>query len=140
LNSNGKSRTPTFAVEGVFWVDEEQVDLFLVTLEKGAAFSPSTRFHDYAISPTLFRWETQNKTSQESAVGKRYLSQGETGTDVLIAVRETASGEYFTQHFKLLGLADFKQATGSKPIKIDWTLRIPMDPQTFKTAAAVKTA
>ena len=140
LNSNGKSRTPTFAVEGVFWVDEEQVDLFLVTLEKGAAFSPSTRFHDYAISPTLFRWETQNKTSQESAVGKRYLSQGQTGTDVLIAVRETASGDYFTQHFKLLGLADFKQATGSKPIKIDWTLRFPMDPQTFKTAAAVKTA
>lgn len=140
LNSNGKPRTPTFALEGVFWVEEEQVDLFLVTLEKGAAFSPSTRFHDYAISPTLFRWETQNKTSQESSVGKRYLSQGQTGTDVLIAVRETASGEYFTQHFKLLGLVDFKQATGSKPIKIDWTLRVPMDPQTFKTAAAVKTA
>ena len=140
LHSNGKARTPTFAVEGVFWSEEDQVDLFLVTLEKGASFSPSTRFHDYAISPTQFRWETQNKTSQESPVGKRYLSQLQTGTDVLIAVRESAISELGTQHFKLLGLADFEKASGSKPIKIDWRLRIPMDPQTFKTAAAVKTA
>lgn len=140
LNANGKSRTPTFAVEGVFWSEIEKVDLFLVTLEKGASFSPSTRFHDYAISPTLFRWETQNKTAVNSKVGMRYLAQTETGTDVLIAVRESSEAEIGTQHFKLLGLADFDRATGSKPIKIDWKLRVPMDPQTFKVAAAVKTA
>jgi superfamily II DNA or RNA helicase/HKD family nuclease len=140
LHSKGVSRTPGASLEGVFWVEEEKLDLFLVTLEKGATFSPSTRFHDYAISPTTFRWETQSKTSQQSPVGKRYLSQPEHKTDVLIAMREHSSVNGMTQHFKLLGLADFVKATGSKPIKIDWELRIPMDPQTFKTAAAVKTA
>ena len=127
-------------MEGVFWVEEEKLDLFLVTLEKGASFSPSTRFHDYAISPSTFRWETQSKTSQQSPVGMRYLAQREDKTDVLIAMREHSNVNGFTQHFKLLGLADFVKASGSKPIKIDWELRIPMDPQTFKTAAAVKTA
>lgn len=140
LHSNGASRTPAATLEGVFWVKEEELDLFLVTLEKGEHFSPSTRFHDYAISPTTFRWETQNKTSQDSPVGKRYLSQASSGTDVLFAMREFSRLNGFTQQFKLLGLADFKKATGSKPIKIDWHLRTAMDPQTFKTAAAVKTA
>lgn len=139
LNADGSMRAPEAALEGVFRSEAEDVDLFLVTLEKGDHFSPSTRFHDYAISDRLFHWESQGKTSPETPVGKRYLNQGQIGNDILIGVRESSQGTNgFTPHFKMLGLADFVSSKGSKPMKIIWKLRVAMDVQTHKFAAAVK--
>ncbi len=139
INADGSSRAPEAALEGVFRSEPEDIDLFLVTLEKGDHFSPSTRFHDYAISDRLFHWESQSKTSPDTPVGKRYLNQAQVGNDILIAVRESSQGSYgFTPHFKLLGLADFVSSKGSKPMKVIWKLRTAMDVQTYKTAAAVK--
>jgi superfamily II DNA or RNA helicase/HKD family nuclease len=139
INADGSSRAPEAALEGVFRSEPEDVDLFLVTLEKGDHFSPSTRFHDYAISDQLFHWESQSRTSPDTPVGKRYLNQPQVGNDILIGVRESSQGTFgFTPHFKLLGLADFVSSKGSKPMKVIWKLRTPMDVQTYKVAAAVK--
>ena len=49
-----------------------------MTLRKAEAdFSPTTMYRDYAIRPTLFHWESQNRTSTESPTGKRYLNGAE---------------------------------------------------------------
>src|SRR5690606_36099571 len=49
-------------------------ELLLVTLDKsGSSFSPTTRYRDYAISPSLFHWETQTAASMDRPSGRRYL-------------------------------------------------------------------
>jgi hypothetical protein len=50
-------------------------ELFFVTLVKDEKrFSPTTRYLDYAISPTLFHWQSQSGTTEDGEVGKRYCS------------------------------------------------------------------
>jgi superfamily II DNA or RNA helicase len=151
LGSLGFSRIPGSAIyedtsrktlsnvrEGVYFIPEANVDIFLVTLQKSEKLSPSIRYHDYAISPELFHWESQSATSPETLTGQRYVNQKSGSGDVLIAVREKAEGPNGTLHFKLLGPADYVKHQGSKPIAIWWKLRIPMDPDSFEQAAAAK--
>ena len=56
--------------EGVYYHRATGMDLFFVTLQKSEReFSPSTRYRDYALSPTLFHWESQSTTSHGFADG-----------------------------------------------------------------------
>ena len=58
---------------GVLWDEATQTDLLFITLEKSDAdFSPTTRYADYPISPTLFHWESQNSASPDTPTGRRY--------------------------------------------------------------------
>lgn len=138
IYEDGNTKTLENAREGVYLIPEAKLDLFLVTLQKSEKLSPSVQYHDYAISPNLFHWESQNKTSVDSDTGQRYINQKPGKSDVLIAVREKANGVNGTIHFKLLGPADYVKHEGSKPIAIWWKLRISMDPDSFEQAAAAK--
>lgn len=138
IYENGQSRFLSNAREGAYYIDEAKLDLFLVTLQKSERLSPSVRYHDYAISPKLFHWESQNKNSEESKSGQRYINHRSLRNDIMIAVRESAEGEFGTRHFKLLGPAEYIKHQGSRPMAIWWKLRIPMDPDTFDQAAAAK--
>lgn len=135
---DGSTRTLASLREGAYFVPEAKADLFLVTLQKSERLSPSVRYHDYAISPRLFHWESQNRNSAESKAGQRYISQKNGLHDVLIAVRHTEKSEFGTQHFTLLGPADYVKHEGSKPVAIWWRLRVPMSLGTFEQAAAAK--
>ena len=74
---------------GVLWDEATQTDLLFVTLEKSDAdFSPTTRYADYPISPTLFHWESQNSASADTPTGRRYVEQSARGTNVVLFVRE----------------------------------------------------
>jgi superfamily II DNA or RNA helicase/HKD family nuclease len=134
----GPRRTVKGAVTGVYFIPEAKLDLFFVNLQKADSISESIRYHDYAISPTLFHWDSQSATSVESETGQRYITQRGSGRDVLIAVREKATGPNGTVHFKLFGTADYVKHEGSKPISIWWQLRAPIDPDAFEMAAAAK--
>jgi hypothetical protein len=127
-------------LEGVFFVEDLDLDFFLVTLNKGEGFSATTRYNDYAETPTIFHWESQSATSPSSPVGRRYLNQPSTKTDIAIAIRESNRGNLVAPSYRFLGLADFIRSEGEKPMKIWWKLRTPLDPQTFKVAAAVRVA
>jgi superfamily II DNA or RNA helicase/HKD family nuclease len=122
---------------GVSYLSEIELDLLFINLIKEESkFSISTRYHDYALTPEIFCWDSQNSASQDVGDGARYINQNASGHDVLLAMREKSNGG----SFKLLGLADFVSANGNKPIKIQWKLRIPLDTETFTEAVAVKTA
>ena len=138
IYENGPRRAVKGAVTGVYFIPEAKLDIFFVNLQKGDSISDSIRYHDYAVSPTLFHWDSQSATSVESETGQRYLNQRGSGRDVLIAVREKASGPNGTIHFKLFGTADYVKHQGSKPISIWWQLRAPIDPDAFEMAAAAK--
>ncbi len=125
--------------EGVKWLPEFRTDLLLVTLNKSVKkFSPSTRYRDYPISPSLFHWESQSVTSAASATGQRYINQRRDGTDVLLFVREDSIGDGIgASPFLFLGQADYERHESERPISIVWRLRNDMPPDFFKSARAV---
>lgn len=133
-----QKRSVKGAVAGVYFIPESNLDLFFVNLTKGDKVSESLKYEDYAVSPTIFHWDSQASTSVESETGRRYISQRGSGRDVILAVREKPNGPYGTNHFKLMGPVDYLRHSGSKPISFWWKLRIPMDPESFEIAAAAK--
>jgi superfamily II DNA or RNA helicase/HKD family nuclease len=137
IGSAKKTRKAKGHQVGVSYLADIELDLLFINLIKEESkFSISTRYHDYALTPEIFCWDSQNSASQDSGDGARYINQKESRHDVLLAMREKSNGG----SFKLLGLADFVSASGNKPIKIQWKLRAPLDTETFAEAVAVKTA
>lgn len=128
------------STEGVAYIPEVDLDVFYVTLRKGASFSATTRYIDYAESQDVFHWESQNRTSISSPTGQRYISQSESKHDVLLCVRESADANVRTQTFRIAGLADYLRHKGSNPIQLWWKLRVPLDLQTYKVASAIRVA
>ena len=60
-------------------------NLLFITLSKSEAlFSPSTRYRDLALGPTLFHWESQSTTTAASATGQRYIHHASRGSRVLL--------------------------------------------------------
>ena len=51
-------------------------------------------YRDYAISPTLFHWESQSSTTIGSRTGQRYLHHEQQGSHVLLFVREAKTTDF----------------------------------------------
>lgn len=125
-------------ITGVAWSAETGVDALLINLRKTEKdFSPTTMYRDYAISPELFHWESQNSTSTSSAAGKRYLNHRSQGSHVLLFVRDAPEDELGAAPFLCLGAADYVEHRGERPIAITWRLRRPMPADTFRQASVV---
>jgi hypothetical protein len=124
--------------EGVRWVDKYKTDVFLVTLNKSERrFSPTTRYRDYPISPTLFHWESQSTTSVGSPTGQRYIHHKERGTRVLLFVREASVGDFIgASPFLFLGPASYVSHERDRPMAITWRLNHEMPPGFFQAAKA----
>lgn len=125
--------------EGVAWCPATSTDAFFVTLNKDdKKHSATTMYRDYAISPELFHWESQNATSPGSPTGKRYLDRAAHGSRILIFTRDTSEDETgLTVPYTCLGQVDYVQHAGEKPIAITWKLHRTMPADVFATAAAV---
>ncbi|MDN4612319.1 DUF3427 domain-containing protein [Arthrobacter burdickii] len=125
--------------EGVAWCSQTSTDAFFVTLNKDDKnHSASTMYKDYAISPELFHWESQNATSPSSPTGRRYLDRKGHGSQILIFTRPTAEDETgLAVPYTCLGAVDYVQHSGEKPIAITWKLHRPMPADVFAEAAAV---
>lgn len=113
--------------EGVLPVPEKETDVFFVTLNKSDKdFSASTMYEDYAISETLFHWQSQSRTSDTSATGLRYINQRKKRNKILIFVRAEKNKDRETAPFYFLGPANYVSHQGSKPISIVWELEHPI--------------
>lgn len=134
MSIGGVGKPPLWQ-EGVWWDASNETDLLLITLDKsGEKFSDSTRFHDYAISQELIHWQSQARTSVNSETGQRYVNQVSGETNVAIFVRLSDS----QRDFMYLGLADYVQHQGDRPISITWKLREPLPGDVYsKFAVAV---
>ncbi|MET8488590.1 DUF3427 domain-containing protein [Streptomyces tendae] len=131
---------PRSFAQGVQWTEELQTDALLITLEKDEKdFSPTVRYKDYAISPNLFHWESQNAISPDSATGKRYQQHAGLGSHVLLFMRRystTDTGK--SQPWMLLGPATYVEHTGSKPMAITWRLDHPLPADVWSYSAAIQ--
>ena len=114
--------------EGVLNMPAQNVELLFVTLRKSAKdYSPSTLYHDYAISETLFHWESQNATGEETPKGRSYIEHEQRGKTILLFVREQnkdAAG--LTVPYVCLGPVRYVRHEGSRPMQITWELLTPM--------------
>jgi superfamily II DNA or RNA helicase len=121
---------------GVLFVEELPADLLAFTLDKtGGAFSPTTRYRDYAISRELIHWESQSITRADSETGRRYQEHTGRGSHVLLFARLNTGERAF--HF--LGPATYVRHESEQPMAITWRLhfRLPGDLyQSFAAAVA----
>ena len=123
--------------EGVAFIDEKNTELLFITLNKSEQnFSPTTLYDDYAISDTLFNWQSQNAARPDSGKGLSYIEQQKTGRKILLFVREQSEDEYRnTLSFVFLGEASYISHHGSKPMTITWQLKEPMPAYIWKASA-----
>jgi superfamily II DNA or RNA helicase/HKD family nuclease len=131
---------PRSFAQGVLWVEDLQTDALLITSEKNEKdFSPTVRYRDYALSPTLFHWESQNNTAADSRTGLRYQQHVKQGSNVLLFMRRYNNTDIGKpQPWMLLGPATYQSHTGSKPMAIIWHLDhdLPADVWTYSTITA----
>jgi len=126
--------------EGVYRDEATNSDLFFVTLEKSERdYSPSTLYKDYAVSPTLFHWESQSITTQQSTPGQRYIKHRELGGQILLFVRARRESDGLTMPYTFLGPVDYVSHKDERPIAFVWKLERPM-PADFFRAAKVASA
>ena len=112
----------------MWWNERSHTDLLAFTLDKSAgSFSPTTRYRDYAINRELIHWESQSATALDSEVGRRYVSQRESGTNV----RALRAAEHRRPAFWCLGPATYVSHQGERPIAITWKLAHPLPGDLF---------
>ena len=115
--------------------EQTNSELFFVTLEKSEReYSPSTLYKDYAISPTLFHWESQSTTTQLSKTGQRYIHHRNRGGNILLFVRPRKKQDGRTMPYTFVGPADYVSHKGERPISFVWKLRRPMPADFFRQA------
>jgi hypothetical protein len=114
--------------EGVLNIADANTELLFVTLNKcEKQFSATTMYHDYAISPTLFHWQTQNSAKPSSGKGLGYIKQKENKKIFILFVREQAKDENGrTLGFGTFAPVDFVKEAGSQPMTITGILKHPM--------------
>ncbi|WP_199811526.1 DUF3427 domain-containing protein [Streptomyces sp. NRRL S-340] len=126
--------------QGVQWAAEFQTDALFITSEKNEKdFSPTVRYKDYAMTPNLFHWESQNATGENSPTGLRYRNHVQRGSHVLLFLRRYKNSDIGkSQPWMLLGPATYEEHAGSKPMAIKWRLEhdLPADVWTYSAINA----
>ncbi|HET6556767.1 MAG TPA: DUF3427 domain-containing protein [Prolixibacteraceae bacterium] len=123
--------------EGVAENKEINTELLFVDLVKSEKdFSPSTLYQDYALSETLFHWQSQNAALPEKGKGLSYIKHQDLDKKILLFVRERNEDEHGnTMAYVFLGDSKFIDFYGSKPMSITWELKEPMPHYLWKETA-----
>lgn len=123
--------------EGVAYIDKINTELLFVDLIKSEEdFSPTTMYNDYAISETLFHWQSQNQTREDRGKGLTYINHQKLGKRILLFVREKSTNEFKnTNGYVFIGEANFQEYEGSKPMSIKWELNEPLPNYLWKESA-----
>ena len=102
------------------------LEAMFVDIIKDREEGSNTNYNDFAISESLFNWETQNKVSPTSQAGQNYINETQT---MLLFVRQQDSypeDKGRTMGFTYLGEVKLVKWQGAKPIEIVWKLKTPM--------------
>jgi superfamily II DNA or RNA helicase len=127
-----------FTQKGVFRDDRTNSDFFLITLQKAERdYSPTTRYNDYAISPTHFHWQSQSMDTQVGAAGQRYIYHQERQGNIFLFVRHHKRDGQRAAPYTLLGPATYLSHHDERPINFVWQLKRPMPAAFFRQAKVV---
>ncbi len=125
-------------LEGLVYVKPSRCNLLLVTLRKSKKlYSPTTMYEDYAVSRTLFHWQSPGRTRPGAETGKRIIHHEKEGITPLLFARLTkrsANGD--TVPYVFLGPLKYLEHEGERPMNVMWEVRTPM-PADFMRKARV---
>src|SRR5690606_34384378 len=85
-------RTPFQA--GVLGLRDRRTELLFVTLDKSSGFHDRIAYHDYAVSPTRFHWQTQNSAGPDTPSGRRDIESRTNGWAFQLFVRVKTAEPY----------------------------------------------
>ncbi|WP_328807731.1 DUF3427 domain-containing protein [Nonomuraea antri] len=128
---------PSTMREGVAWSPTTRCDALFVTLHKNEKeFSPQTMYRDYALTPDLFHWESQNRTGSQTVTGQRYQNHEREGSHILLFTRERKENDNgHPEPFVFHGTARYVEHIGERPMAITWKLDEDMPADLFRRAA-----
>lgn len=123
--------------EGVAENTDLNTELLFINLIKSEEnFSPTTMYDDYAISETLFHWQSQNSSRPDIGKGLSYIQHQKNKKRILLFVREKANDEKGnTMGYVFIGEGNFLENEGEKPMNIKWELSEPMPNYLWKESA-----
>jgi superfamily II DNA or RNA helicase/HKD family nuclease len=121
--------------EGLLNIEQLKLQLLFVTLDKKEGFHERVAYHDYAVSPELFHWQSQNSAGETTQAGLRYIESPANGWRFQLFVRET------TDHpFIALGPVNLEGIpTGNKPMSMFWKLERPIPTALFRRFTVLRT-
>jgi superfamily II DNA or RNA helicase len=128
---------PAAIRQGVHYFADEKADVFFITLRKTEEhYSPTTRYNDYAQSPSLFHWESQSTTPERSVTGKRYINHDRMGSTVHLFIRENKveDGSLGAPPYMYAGPAHYVSHRWERPMKIVWRLDNDLPGELFHVA------
>ena len=123
--------------EGVLAFTEERLCVLFVTLDKSEGFHDRVKYRDYAISPELFAWETQNRANPGNRLGQRFTESPGNGWRFFLFVRETPDHE-----FAALGEVRLErwERCEKGPIPIVWRLNNPLSAALYRSFSILRDA
>lgn len=119
---------------GVLALPKHQTELLFVTLDKRDGFSERIAYHDYAISPDLFHWQSQNTAGPDTPAGRRYCESPGNGWRFQLFVREARG-----QAYRALGPVSMERWEGDRPLSITWRLEQALPMELFRRYSVLRT-
>lgn len=124
---------------GVAWVPEHSAYIMLVTLEKHAStFTERTRYRDYAISPSVFHWQSQATASPDRGDGQRIVRAKEGEGTMWLFVRRATDDEFGTEPYVFMGAFTPTSIEGARPMSVTGELANAMPAEWFEIAARAR--
>ena len=118
---------------GCLVLDACRIELLFVTLDKSEGFAESVQFKDYAISPALFHWQTQNRAGPNNMTGRRYVESPGNGWTFQLFIRENRDTAYVA-----VGPVQLVSHEGDRPISITWRLGTPLTAELFRKFSVLR--
>lgn len=106
-------------------VDRPGMLLLFVTLDKSGK-PEEHRYEDAFLTPTDFRWQSQNRTKRDSRIGLMIGQRGNPAEAVHLFVRARAKGPSGAEPFTYCGPLTFERWDGDNPITVWWRLAAPV--------------
>ena len=127
-------RTPFQA--GVLPLTDRKTELLFITLDKSDGYHDRIAYHDYAISPEQFHWQTQNSAGPDTRGGKRYIESLSNGWRFQLFVRTNKGSAYVACGPVRIKSPD--DIRGDRPMSITWTLKQPMPIGLFREFSVLR--
>ena len=118
---------------GCLALENCKIELLFVTLDKSEGFAEHVQYKDYALSPELFHWQTQNRAGMNNKTGRRYLESPGNGWTFQLFVREDRNAAYVA-----VGPVQLVSYEGDRPISITWRVEAPLLAALFRKFSVLR--
>lgn len=120
---------------GVLRLAQLSTELMFVTLDKSSGYHEGISYHDYAVSPTRFHWQSQNAAGPSTSAGRRYLDSNSNGWKFQLFVRTNQQSPYVA-----CGPVRLVDTHGEKPMNIIWELEHSLTARLFQQFSVLRGA